>query len=112
LQRLDDAAAAYGRAAALRPNDPVPLNAQAMALIEGAPDNQELSQSTLAVLRRLETLQPDNPRALWFLGMVDAAEGRRSAALARWQRLHDQLPENSKEREKLRAAIAGLQAAK
>ncbi|MDA1099816.1 MAG: c-type cytochrome biogenesis protein CcmI [Proteobacteria bacterium] len=112
LQRPADAADAYGRAAALRPTDAVPLDAQATALIDGAASDQALPQSTLAVLRKLEILQPDNPRALWFLGMVDAGEGRRSAALARWKRLHDQLPANSKEREKLQAAIDQLQAAR
>jgi cytochrome c-type biogenesis protein CcmH len=112
LKRPDDSAAAYGRAAALRPNDPIPLDAQALALIEGAPSNQQLPQATLAVLRALEKLQPDNHRALWFLGMADAAEGRRSAAIVRWQRLYDQLPGNSKERDNLKAAIDRLRAVK
>ncbi len=111
LKRLSDAADAYGRAAALRPNDPIPLDAQAQVLVEGAPSNQQLPRATLAVLRALEKLQPDNPRALWFLGMVDAGEGRRSAAIARWQRLYDQPPGNGKERDNLKAAIDGLRAA-
>jgi len=110
LQKPVESAEAYGRASALRPDDPVPLNAQAMAMIEGGSPDQKMPESTLAVLRQLEKLQPDNPRALWFLGMVDAGNGRRSAAIARWQRLHDQLSENSKERDKLKTAIDRLQA--
>jgi len=112
LKRLNESAEAYGRAAALRLDDPIPLNAQAQTLIEAAPSSQQLPQGTLAVLRALEKLQPDNPRALWFLGMVDAAEGRHSAAIARWQRLYDKLPSTSKEREKIKAAIDGLRTAK
>ncbi|MBC8241043.1 MAG: c-type cytochrome biogenesis protein CcmI [Alphaproteobacteria bacterium] len=109
LQKPVESANAYGRASALRPDDPISLNAQAMAMIEGASPDQKMPEYTLAVLRKLEKLQPDNPRVLWFLGMVDAGNGRRSAAIARWQRLHDQLPENSKERDKLKAAIDRLQ---
>ncbi|MBC8241617.1 MAG: tetratricopeptide repeat protein [Alphaproteobacteria bacterium] len=112
LKRLNEAADAYGRAAALRPDDPIPLNAQAQALIEGAPSKQQLPQGTLAVLQALEKLQPDNPRALWFLGMADATEGRNSAAIARWQRLYDKLPGTSKERENIKAAIGRLRTAK
>ena len=112
LKRPGDSADAYGRAAALRPDDPIPLDAQAQALVEGAPSNQQLPHATLAVLRALEKLQPDNPRALWFLGMADAGEGRRSAAIARWQRLYDLLPDNSKERDNLKAAIDRLRAVK
>lgn len=112
LKRTSDSAKAYGNAAALRPGDPNPLNAQATALIEGAAPDQKLPEAALAVLRQLEMLQPDNPRALWFLGMADAGKGRRVEAKARWQRLYDQLPENSQERTNLKAAIDGLRDAK
>ena len=111
LQKLVESAEAYGRASALRLDDPIPLNAQALALTEGASPEKKMPQSTLAVLRKLEKLQPDNPRALWFLGMVDAGSGRHSAAISRWQRLHDQLSKNSKERDKLKTAINRLRAA-
>jgi cytochrome c-type biogenesis protein CcmH len=111
LQKLVESAEAYGRASALRLDDPIPLNAQALALTEGASPEKKMPQSTLAVLRKLEKLQPDNPRALWFLGMVDAGNGRHSAAISRWQRLHDQLSKNSKERDKLKTAINRLRAA-
>ncbi|MBT5881586.1 MAG: hypothetical protein HOH46_21230, partial [Rhodospirillaceae bacterium] len=89
-----------------------PLNAQVVALIEAAPSDQAMPETTLAVLRRLEKLQPDNSRALWFLGMADASAGRRDEAIVRWQRLYDQMPKDSREREGLKAAIDRLAAAK
>ncbi|MBT3536162.1 MAG: c-type cytochrome biogenesis protein CcmI [Rhodospirillaceae bacterium] len=112
LRKHSVSADAYGHAAALRPNDPVPLNAQVVALIEAAPSDQAMPETTLAVLRRLEKLQPDNSRALWFLGMADASAGRRDEAIVRWQRLYDQMPKDSREREGLKAAIDRLAAAK
>ncbi|MDP6566955.1 MAG: c-type cytochrome biogenesis protein CcmI [Alphaproteobacteria bacterium] len=104
-------AEAYGRAAALRGDDPAPLNAQARVLVADAAADQPLPESTLAVLRRLEKLQPDNARALWFLGLTDAVAGRRAAAITRWRRLHAQMPEGSAERDSLRAALEQLETA-
>lgn len=112
LKMPSNSANAYGKAAALQPDNPDPLNAQAMALIGGAPADQALPETTLAVLRKLEKLQPDNPRALWFLGMADAGAGRHAEAIDRWQRLYSRMPETSKERDSLKAAIDRLRAAK
>ncbi|MDP6691091.1 MAG: c-type cytochrome biogenesis protein CcmI [Alphaproteobacteria bacterium] len=111
LQKLDKSADAYGRAAAIRPSDPAPLDAQAMALIQSASSEQTLPKTTLNVLRKLEMLQPENARALWFLGMADAGAGRTEEAIDRWQRLYDQLPAGSKQRDGLEAAINRLRAA-
>ncbi|HIF09499.1 MAG TPA: hypothetical protein EYQ81_06385 [Sneathiellales bacterium] len=69
-----------------------------------------MPESTLIVLRRLEKVQPNNTRALWFLGMADAGAGRREDAIVRWSRLYDQLPARSKERESLKAEIDRLEA--
>ncbi|MBT6589843.1 MAG: c-type cytochrome biogenesis protein CcmI [Rhodospirillaceae bacterium] len=112
LGKKAESAGAYGHAAALRPKDPEPLNAQVIVLIKDAPPEQVLPETTLEILRKLETLQPNNPRALWFLGMVDAGAGRAKTAMERWQRLRDQLPKGSKERESLNAAIKRLETAK
>ncbi len=111
LRKPAQAADAFGRAAALRPSDPAPLQAQVTALVKGAGPEQALPEATLAALRKLEALQPDNPRALWFLGMADAGAGRPKEAIARWQRLYAQLPEGSKERDSLKVAIDRLRAA-
>ncbi|MFP6774355.1 MAG: c-type cytochrome biogenesis protein CcmI [Alphaproteobacteria bacterium] len=110
LGRRVKSAEAYGRASALRPNDPGPLNSQAIALIETAPSDQAMPESTLIVLRRLEKVQPNNTRALWFLGMADAGAGRHEEAIVRWRRLYDQLPAQSKERESLKVEIDRLEA--
>ncbi len=111
LRKPAQAADAFGRAAALRPGDAAPLQAQVTALIQGARPEQTLPEATLAALRKLEALQPDNPRVLWFLGMADAGAGRPKEAIARWQRLYAQLPEGSKERDSLNVAIDRLRAA-
>ncbi len=112
LQKRQMASEAYRRAAELRPDDPVPLNTLATMLIEAVPADQPIPESTLSVLRRLETVQPNNPRALWFLGLADAGAGRREEAIRRWRRLYNQLPAQSKQRADLKAAIDRIEAAK
>jgi len=109
LRKSTEAAKAYGRAVDLRPRDPGPLDAQVAILIGLMTPDQPIPESTLAMLRKLEVLQPDNRQALWFLGMADAAAGRRSKAIIRWERLHDLLPNKSQERARIKAAIEQLE---
>ena len=108
LRKSTEAAKAYGRAVDLRPMDPGPLDAQVAILIGSTTPGQPIPEPTLAILRKLEVLQPDNRQALWFLGMADAAAGRRSKAIIRWERLHDLLPSKSQERARIKAAIEQL----
>ena len=110
LDKTTKSAAAYGRAAILQPNNPAPLDAQAQVLIGAAPSGKVMPETTLAVLRQLEKLQPENSRTLWFLGMADAGAGRTKAAIGRWQRLYDLLPPQSNERASLKTAIDRLKA--
>ena len=109
LRKNTEAAKAYGRAVDLRPMDPGPLDTQVAILIKLTTPDQPIPETTLAILRKLEALQPDNRQALWFLGMADAAAGRRSKAIIRWQRLHDLLPSKSQERARIKAAIDQLE---
>ena len=109
LRKNTEAAKAYGRAVDLRPMDPGPLDTQVAILIKLTTPDQPTPEPTLAILRKLEALQPDNRQALWFLGMADAAAGRRSKAIIRWERLHDLLPSKSQERARIKAAIDQLE---
>ena len=109
LRKNTEAAKAYGRAVDLRPMDPGPLDTQVAILIKLTTPDQPIPETTLAILRKLEALQPDNRQALWFLGRADAAAGRRSKAIIRWERLHDLLPSKSQERARIKAAIDQLE---
>lgn len=108
LGELDKSGDAYGRAATLRPDDPTPVELQAMVRLQGVTPGDLPSAPTLAALRQLLALQPDNPRALWYLGLDDARNGRRADAIAKWEKLRDQLPPDSDQRKNLDAGIDEL----
>ena len=108
LRKNGEAAKAYGRAFNLRPSDPGPLEAQIAILIRAVTPGEAIPETMLGMLRKLETLQPDNRRALWLLGMADANAGRRSEAIVRWERLQGLLSSESRERERIKIAIEKL----
>ena len=108
LRKNGEAAKAYGRAFNLRPSDPGPLEAQIAILIRAVTPGEAIPETILRMLRKLETLQPDNRRALWLLGMADANAGRRSEAIVRWERLQGLLSRESRERERIKIAIEKL----
>lgn len=99
---------AYGKAAALHPGEADPLAFRAAALLQGTEPGQVPDEPALQALRDLLAVAPDNPRALWYLGLDDVHAGRRAAAVEKWEKLRDQLAPGSKERQNLDAAIARL----
>ena len=102
------AADAYERAAALRPEDvSVPLRA-VEALLQGLAVTDPLPPRAVAILRRIETIKPNEPAALWYLGMVAAREGHKEMALSYWRRLRDGLPPDHPDAAMVNAAITAL----
>lgn len=104
LDRPQDAAAAYARAAALSPDDPEILAAQVRALMATSADGVP-SAETVAVLQRLHALEPDNGMALWLLGVAALTDGRSDEAAGLWRQLLDMLPAGSEERRLLQQRL-------
>jgi len=114
LHRTSDAAAAWQHAAALAP---ARLDLQieyAGALLEGREDlDVTLPDGFADVVKRIRTLDPENPLGLFYGGMVARVAGNPDAARALWQRLLALLPKDSPKRIPLQREIDALnQAAK
>jgi cytochrome c-type biogenesis protein CcmH len=108
LRERDKAADAYETAAALRPEDvSVPLRAVEV-LLQGVAVSDPLPPRAIAILRRIETVQPNEPAVLWYLGLVAAREGRKDVALGYWRRLRDGLPSDHPDAAMVRKAIEAL----
>jgi cytochrome c-type biogenesis protein CcmH len=71
------------------------MQARAVRDVNGGEDNEE----TIAILRRVLELAPDNADALWFLGNAEAKAGNNGEARELLQRLLAQIPEDSPDRD-------------
>jgi cytochrome c-type biogenesis protein CcmH len=105
------AAAAAERAAALRPSSETLLEAaRAVFAAEGAEDPRvKLPPSFVTLLQRVLSLDPDEPDALWYLGLAQAQENDPKGASEYWRRLAASLPEDSERRKTVDAALAAIE---
>ncbi|MDH5555895.1 MAG: c-type cytochrome biogenesis protein CcmI [Alphaproteobacteria bacterium] len=88
---------AMDNAVRLAPDNPDVLVLQARAVRDenGGKENDE----TIALLRRVLELAPNNPDALWFLGNAEAETGDEAKARELLERLLAQIPEDSPDRD-------------
>ncbi len=103
------ARAAWAKAAELAP---ARLDIQldfASALIRGRPDlDQELPEGFAEAVKRIRTLDGNNPLGLFYAGMVERQAGRSEAARDLWHQVLALLPEGSPERGDLQRQIDAL----
>jgi cytochrome c-type biogenesis protein CcmH len=108
LGERDKAADAYEQAARLRPEDPQLLLAEANMLMTDHAPQASIPERVVALLQRVETLDPDQPAALWYLGLAAAQQRRFAEASGYWQRLLPLLAEDSDQHKAVSAAIDAL----
>jgi len=109
LGEKQKAAEAYGRAAALAPDDIETLLALAAASVEASGGGgAELPPKVAALYRRILTLDPDNPQALWFSGVADAQAGDRVGAAKKWQALLARIPTDAPQYQEIKRRIDAL----
>ncbi len=106
LGERDKAADAYEHAAKLDPkNVDLPLG-EVDALLAGDALDQSLPDRVVALLHRIETLSPQQPEALWYLGLAAAQAHQPDQAAGYWQRLLAALPPDAPERKTVTDALA------
>jgi cytochrome c-type biogenesis protein CcmH len=103
---------AYAHAARLKPADTGLQQAYAEALIAAAGDDATgPPPEAIAVFRQILTAAPQNPEALWYVGLAEADAGHAGAAHDLWSRLLAQLPPAAPERDEIAKRIAALKPA-
>jgi cytochrome c-type biogenesis protein CcmH len=85
-QRFDKARDAYARALALQPEDSTIYVEYAEALLRTSPDHRFPPQA-VELLRKTLAKEPDNQRALFFMGLKQRMEGDAAGAVATWEKL-------------------------
>jgi cytochrome c-type biogenesis protein CcmH len=112
LGERDKAVDAFTHAAALKPDDPAILDHEIDAMLGDRDPSEPIPEPALATLKRLEALDPREPRALWYLGLAAAQAHRTDEAKSYWQRLLVVLPADSEEHNTVSSALAALDAGK
>jgi cytochrome c-type biogenesis protein CcmH len=108
LGEKEKALRALGKIAELRPDDVATLLNYASAIIEARSPGQPFPERAIVVFNRILTIAPDNPGALYYLGLADAEAGRVASARARWQQLLPRLEPNSPSYQTVKRALDSL----
>ncbi len=99
---------AYDRASALKPNDMgIPLQAVATLLDRLKPEDP-LPVRAIALLRKVEIADPDQPEVLWYLGIAAARDSKPDVARQSWTRLLTKLPADGEDAKMVKDAMASL----
>ncbi len=106
LGREEDAVEAYARASELDPANTELLIERARLLRTIAGERQ--TDETVALMRDVEAVEPDNLEALWFLALDGLSRQDADAARGYLQRARDALPEGQPEYAELAAEIERL----
>ncbi|MBI1205664.1 MAG: c-type cytochrome biogenesis protein CcmI [Azospirillum sp.] len=80
-----------------------------LGLAAGAGPEAPLPAAATTVFRSVLALEPENPQALWYLGLDAANSGKAKDAAALWQRLLPLLDTGSPERAEIEARLAKLE---
>ena len=100
---------ALGRALAAAPDRLDIRVARAEALLSLRPEGDErVPDAAAEAFRDILARAPDEPRALWWVGMAAMEAGRRDEAIGLWIRLRDGLPAGSDQRREVEAALAAI----
>jgi cytochrome c-type biogenesis protein CcmH len=112
LEKREEARAAWAEAAKRAPSR---LDVQldyAGALIQGRPDLAKAVPAELPeAVKRIRTLDPENPLGLFYAGVVARADGRAEEARALWEKVLALMPEGAPERAQLQREIDTLKPA-
>jgi cytochrome c-type biogenesis protein CcmH len=108
LKEPEKAADAYAQAAKLKPDDPAILASEVDAIMSNRSPTDPVPETTVAVLKQLQALDANDPRALWYLGLAAAQAHQIEEAKAYWQKLLTVLPPDSADRKMVSDALAAL----
>jgi cytochrome c-type biogenesis protein CcmH len=108
LGDADKSADAFDHAAKLKPDDvSIPLQ-EARAILETRKPEAPVPEKVVALLHKVEAVQPDEPEVLWYLGAAAAQEDRKDEAERYWQRLLPLLPADGDDHKMVQQALDSL----
>ncbi len=106
--KTDKAVEAFDHAAALKPGDPTIRLEAVAALIAPLQPADPIPPKAVTLLHEVSASAPDAPEVLWYLGVVDAREGRKNQARQNWTHLLGDLEDGSADKKMVQAALGSL----
>jgi cytochrome c-type biogenesis protein CcmH len=104
---------ALARAVSLKPNDPEILLEQGHAVLEAAGGGQDPSKKLpprfVEIMKKIEGIAPQQPEALWYLGLAEVQQQRPEGAVGYWRRLLAMLPPGTDDHKSVQQAVDALQ---
>ena len=110
LGEKEKAADAYQHAASLKPDDVTIKLREMEALLTGLKGSDPLPDRAVTLLHEVQTVSPNQPEALWYLGIVAARAGKPAEARDDWTRLLAQLPADGADAKMVKAALKQIEA--
>jgi cytochrome c-type biogenesis protein CcmH len=108
LDETDKSVDAYEHAANLKPDDASIKLQEFQALIARLQPSNPLPPHALELLRQVAALAPDQPEALWYLGVQAAREGNTDEARRDWTKLLSTLPADGEAAKLVKSALETL----
>jgi cytochrome c-type biogenesis protein CcmH len=108
LEETDKSADAFEHAARLKPNDAGIKLQEFQTLIGKLQPNEPLPPRALEVLRQVVAIAPDQPEALWYLGLQAARDGKADEARRDWTKLLAALPADGEDAKLVKSALDTL----
>ncbi|WP_119303843.1 c-type cytochrome biogenesis protein CcmI [Dongia deserti] len=109
LEKREEARAAWAEAAKRAPSRIDVQIDYAGSLIQGRSDLAQILPAEFPeAVKRIRTLDPENPLGMFYAGVVARAEGRSEEAKALWEKVLALMPEGAPERQQLQRQIDNL----
>lgn len=99
---------AYEHARQLKPDDPTIALAEAAAMLADRKVEDPVPARAVALLKTVTARQPDQPMALWFLGLAAAQQRDFTQARDDWTHLLRVMPADAPERDTVNAALDAI----
>jgi cytochrome c-type biogenesis protein CcmH len=110
LHQPDKSAEAYDKALALKPDDVQIMLQAARAVMTDLRPPARIPARAVALLKRAEVSDPQEPMVLWYLGIAAAQDGHPDDARRDWNTLLAKLPAGSEDAKLVQSALDALPA--
>ena len=76
--------------------------------VAGRPMSEALAPQAVTLLERIQSIDPDEPAVMWYLGLHAAQQGDFATARTDWEKVKEKMPAGSDEARTVAAALDAI----